>query len=130
MTNDNDITKFKIDQMKALSREITLDSITSLAQSIYTENTNKGFWEGGPEKANIPEKIALMHSELSEALEAYRANSNDDKLTEYKGLDVELADTVIRIFDFCGAYNIPIGKLIGLKLDYNKSRPYKHGKVC
>lgn len=115
------------------AKESILDpfnNITNLASSVFSANVEKGFWENGVNEPNgVPLKIALMHSELSEALEAYRANIKDDKLPQYDGLWVELADTVIRILDLCGAHEIPIGQIIKEKLEYNKSRPYKHGKA-
>lgn len=106
-----------------------LQQLTQVSKHIYNDNLDRGFWEGGPEAHNVGEKIALMHSELSEALEAHRKDLMDDKLPQHKGLDVELADCAIRILDFCGAYNIDIGLMIIDKLAYNKTRPYKHGKA-
>ena len=52
----------------------------------------------------------------------------DDKLPEYKGTDVEIADAIIRLLDWCGAKDIPIGDIVSKKLAYNRGRPYKHGK--
>jgi len=77
---------------------------------------------------NKGEQIALMHSELSEALEALRADSMDDKIPAVKGEFAELADCMIRIFDYCGQYKIPIGEIILEKMAFNAGREYKHGK--
>lgn len=52
----------------------------------------------------------------------------DDKLPQYLGLHVELADALIRILDLCGAEDIQIGEITEAKLSYNATRPYKHGK--
>lgn len=80
---------------------------------------SKGWWE---DERNDGELIALMHSELSEALEAMRARGSKDNIAE------ELADCCIRIFDFCGAREIDLEKILVKKIEYNKTRPYRHGK--
>ena len=72
--------------------------------------------------------IALMHSELSEALEADRKDLMDDKLTHRKGLEVELADAVIRIMDFSQGKDLDVDGAVLEKLNYNKTRPYLHGE--
>mgnify|MGYP001148853491 CR=1 FL=1 len=73
-------------------------------------------------KRNFGELIALCHSELSEALEAHRKNKMDDHLPHRKGAEVELADTVIRIFDLAGGYGFDLGSAIAEKLAYNAHR--------
>jgi NTP pyrophosphatase (non-canonical NTP hydrolase) len=79
----------------------------------------KGWWK---EKRNEGELIALMHSELSEALEAMRNHGTKTQIAE------ELADCCIRIFDYCGARDIDLEKTLLKKIEYNKTRPYRHGK--
>ena len=69
-----------------------------------------------------------MHSELSEALEADRKDLLDDKLTHRKGLEVELADAVIRIMDFTQGKDMDLDNTIAEKLAYNTTRPYLHGE--
>lgn len=59
-----------------------------------------------PTKAVVGEKIALIHSELSEALEGNRKNLMDDKLTHRPGLDVELADAILRDTDLIGVLGL------------------------
>ena len=85
-----------------------------------------GWWNdpatGEPKDRNDGEMIALMHSELSEALEGLRKNKNDDHLPHRKSVEVELADTLIRIFDFAGARNLDLAGALIEKLAYNQRR--------
>lgn len=101
--------------------------INDLVKRAYENSKNHGFWE---EEKNFGEVIALMHSELSEAFEEYR-NGKKINETYYEqgekpcGIPSELADVVIRVFDFCGGNDIDLEKM-----QYNETRPYKHGKKC
>lgn len=73
-------------------------------------------------KALAAEKLALIHSEISEAMEAHRKGLRDDKLTHRMGIEVELADAVIRIGDLAGALGLDLGGAIAEKMQYNASR--------
>lgn len=93
---------------------------------------------GEPKKLNVGERMALIHSEISEAFEAYRKNLMDDHLPDRKGIEVELADAVIRICDFAGAENLDLAGAIMSKLQYNRNRAdhkienrkLPNGKIC
>lgn len=74
-------------------------------------------------KALVAEKLALIHSEVSEAMEGHRKGLKDDKLPDRPMIEVELADAVIRICDLAGALGLDLGGAIAAKLAYNLTRP-------
>lgn len=85
-----------------------------------------GFWERDPSEA---EMLALVHSEISECLEALRRkNPADNKIPKFSGAEAELADAVIRIADLAHEKGWRVGQAIAAKMAYNETRPYKHGK--
>ncbi len=87
---------------------------------------NRKWWldphTGAEITVNVAEKLALIHSEISEALEAHRKDLMDDKLPHRKGLEVELADAVIRIFDLAGGLGLDLAGAYIEKMDYNATR--------
>ena len=99
----------------------------ALSSNVYAMNQANGFWDGLQD--SFGQKIALVHSELSEALEADRKDLMDDKLPDREGREVELADAMIRIFDLAGRYQMDLGGALVAKIAFNASRPYKHGKA-
>ena len=87
-----------------------------------------GWWDGD---RNVGEMLALIHSEVSEALEEWRNNEGlavirvEDGKPE--GFPVELADTLIRICDLAESAGIDLNAALKIKMAYNSTRPWRHG---
>ena len=116
----------------------------------YAQSASKGFWEDTDRLAGLiaissvhpakerylktlglledTQKFGLMHAELSEALEAARKNLMSDHIEGFTGIEEELADAIIRIFDYAGRRQIDLGRAIVAKMNFNATRPFKHGK--
>lgn len=117
-----------IEKQQDLRDENFIAAFNEMATYINEWARRKGFWEEGVPR-NDGEMIALMHSELSEALEALRhGNPPDDKVPEFSGYEAELADCIIRIMDVAGGAGLRVGEALVAKMAYNEGRPYKHGK--
>ena len=109
-------------------------SVRQLIAESHALAKEKGWWRGA---SNIPEKLALIHSEVSEALEEFRVAlgaEGDLALQKIRyegekpeGFVVELADVVIRIADLCGALGLDLVTALQIKAAYNRTRPYRHG---
>jgi len=124
--------------------------INDLAMEIYQNNKEKGFHEMIHEFGTY---ISLIHSELSEAVEAHRKKKRADmdmfsqalwmeknpgqgeifknafELYIKDTIEDELADAIIRLLDLSATLDIDIEEHIRLKIQYNKTREYKHGKL-
>jgi len=105
-------------------------SLNDLVQKAHENAVAKGFWNNPPELGTA---IALIHGELSEALEEARTGHEPDEMYYGKngkpeGVPSELADAVIRIFDVCGYYGINLEAAITQKMAFNTTRPKLHGK--
>lgn len=111
--------------VKGETIDIVLDT---LATAAYQNSVNKGFYTDMGE--NPAEKIALMHSELSEVLEAIRKPEPQmsEKIPEFTEEEDEIADVLIRVFDYVGWRKLRLGGAVRAKMAYNANRPYKHGK--
>ena len=123
-------------------------TIADIVERAHENAVKHGFWDVTPEFGTT---ISLIHSELSEALEEMRAGNrirpgSPMPMVYYsgggyvataptkccakpEGVAIELTDAVIRIADLCGQLGIDLETAIALKMEYNESRPFKHGKL-
>ena len=112
-------------------------SIRDLQKEIHDHNVVAGWWtdlETGQNlaeearkgtrlgKAIVAEKLCLIHSEVSEAMEGARKDLPDDKLPHRSALEVELADAIIRALDLAGALDLDLEGAIAEKRAYNAKR--------
>lgn len=124
-----------------------MSSLKEIADRAHLTARAKGWWreqealnvrDGEPRAleqdlviASIPEKLCLIHSEVSEALEDYRVGKLDTTARESdgkpEGFATELADIVIRVMDLAGALGIDLEAEIKRKMDFNDTRSYRHG---
>jgi NTP pyrophosphatase (non-canonical NTP hydrolase) len=107
---------------------------------IHTWAKSKGWWDR--KQDTIEAKLLLIHSEISEAVEALRdveydgeGRPNPEQLrkviyrefTKPDGFAIEIADTVIRILDLCGRLDIDLDGMVEEKMLYNERRAMRHG---
>lgn len=101
------------------------EQIRTMQHAVHQNAVEHGWWDEPREDGTC---IALMHSELSECVEALRKGDFPDKHCAPMGnAVVELADVVIRIMDFCERKKWNLGKAIIAKHEANKARPHMHG---
>lgn len=106
--------------------QIAVDGIRAMQELARRTATDAGWYRdlatGQTIKRNFGEVVALMHSELSEALEADRKGLMDDKLPHRDGREVEFADCIIRILDTAAALGLDVAGALVEKNRYNQER--------
>jgi len=109
-----------------LLREQAYD-INKICNTVH--QANQKWWTdietGARLDRNVPEMLCLVHSEISEALEGYRKGLMDSHLPDRTSIEVELADTLIRIFDIGAGLGLDLGGAYADKMRYNATR-YDH----
>jgi hypothetical protein len=143
--------------------------LNEIAKEIHATAVEKGWWDGNTEPAryvdgeavgfdithprSVGEVLALIHCEVSEAMEEYRAGHYALNKVRYvhpdgmvcdaesrclsengvsdtakpEGFAIELADVIIRVLDAAAAWDIDIASAVAVKMVYNRTRPRRHG---
>lgn len=107
-------------------------TIKGLLEESHKTAVEKGWWD---DERPFGDQLSNMHGELSEAWEEYRKHGLLPQFFLYvngdnpkpEGIASEFADVLIRIFDTCAKYEIPLEEAIEKKMEYNNTRPYRHG---
>lgn len=115
------------EKMQPYVKPTTLaDAVNMLVDACHGASVKGGWWHdlvtGEPLQRNKLEMIALIHSEVGEAVEGVRKSINDDHLPQYPMEDVEMADALIRIFDYIGGHKLRSSDALVDKLAYNANR--------
>lgn len=127
-------TEFSLDKAK---QDRVMDAFDDLIKEAFDNSEEHGFHKAYDElmeavpveqkkaqrRTVILAKLGLIASEVGEAVSAVQH-------ADEPGLAMELADIVIRVLDLCGSEYINLGRLILVKMQRNRTRPYLHGKEC
>jgi len=114
MNSNNIVTEYGLDALSAVLHETARE---------------KGFWDGDYSYDKVGNKLALVHSEVTEVLEAIRKNQGSEKVVE------EMADVIIRLLDIYAAMRNEeelihsLDEVLESKLNKNKERPKLHGNL-
>lgn len=101
-----------------------IEGFNEVAADIHGVAVSKGWWD---KPRNDGEIIALVHSELSEALEGLREDAQSDKIPGFLAVEEELADAIVRIMDVSYARNWRVAEALIEKTAFNTTRERMHG---
>jgi NTP pyrophosphatase (non-canonical NTP hydrolase) len=108
---------------------VTEYGLDALAASLHQTAVEKGFWDGDITHDKIGNKLALVHSEVTEVLEGIRKSKGSESIVE------EMADIIIRLLDLYAAMRDEnmiehsLDEVLDKKLNINKERPRLHGNL-
>jgi NTP pyrophosphatase (non-canonical NTP hydrolase) len=107
---------------------VTQHAVAHLQKICHEASANAGWWTNKDgtfvldNPLAVSNKLCLIHGEISEAMEADRKDKMDDHLPHRKGIEGELSDAIIRIFDLAGALKLDIAGTLVEKMEYNAKR--------
>jgi NTP pyrophosphatase (non-canonical NTP hydrolase) len=108
---------------------VTQYGLDALAAVLHETAKEKGFWDGDYNHDKVGNKLALVHSEVTEVLEAIRKSHGSEKVVE------EMADVIIRLLDVYAAMRNEeavlhsLDEILHKKMEKNKTRPALHGNL-
>lgn len=124
----------KPEQIERIGNKMMVDALNCLAETCHDGSVENGWYEYDDEHPELKpaDFLMLMVQELTEAYDHLRDGHG---LTEVwyqegvkpDGFPVEMADTIIRVLDYCAYLEIDIGTLVMQKLAYNRTRGKRHG---
>lgn len=136
------MTMFNLRPIPSYAENSGMDHVLNeLAADIYEWSKTKGFWEvpvppvlsqeGELYLARLrkTQKIMLVVTELAELVEGLRTvEGPSSKILGFTNEEEEIADAIIRLLDYSGAYGLRIGEALTAKMAHNEGRPFRHGK--
>lgn len=108
---------------------VTEYGLDALSAILHESAKEKGFWDGEYTNDKVGNKLALVHSEVTEILEAIRKSHGSEKIVE------EMADVIIRLLDIYAAMRNEeevlhsLDEVLEAKINKNKERPRLHGNL-
>ncbi len=110
-----------------LAGAIIFQGLEEATKLCHEESTKKGWYNdprtGEKISRNRAEMLCLIHSEVSEVMESERKGGADKHLSHRPAAEVELADVLIRIFDYAGYCGYDVASAVLEKVVYNRTRP-------
>lgn len=114
--------------------ELDEKTLEDYAKECHKASYGNGWWHDPDTGRELPTegflgahvigcKIGLINSEVSEVMEGHRKQKMDDKLPQYRAIDVELVDVLIRVFDLAGQQGTPLTEIYKEKMKFNDIRP-------